>query len=236
MTVRALRQISGEAEFNEVFFDDVRSTPDAVVGGVGNGWGTALDDADVRAASRSASAARSRLSTRPLREGDRAPIEPGAPRSGGAPAARRDRPSTCWRVRFTGYRALTASRRRPDPRPRGRAREGRRSSTARSQAGDLIADVLGPDALADDSEWAYMISVPAGHEVCRRHRGDPAQHDRRARARTAAEPRLDKGIPFSDLVEDRPHSRKRRRRHDVHAAPAARSRTTPRRHRRGASR
>ena len=27
VTVRGLRQISGEAEFNEVFFDDVRSTP-----------------------------------------------------------------------------------------------------------------------------------------------------------------------------------------------------------------
>ena len=42
VTVRGLRQISGEAEFNEVFFDDVRLEPDAVVGGVGNGWGTAL--------------------------------------------------------------------------------------------------------------------------------------------------------------------------------------------------
>ena len=42
VTVRGLRQISGEAEFNEVFFDDVRLDADAVVGGVGNGWGTAL--------------------------------------------------------------------------------------------------------------------------------------------------------------------------------------------------
>ena len=42
VTVRGLRQISGEAEFNEVFFDDVRLEEDAVVGGVGNGWGTAL--------------------------------------------------------------------------------------------------------------------------------------------------------------------------------------------------
>ncbi len=42
VTVRGLRQISGEAEFNEVFFDDVHLDEDAVVGGVGNGWGTAL--------------------------------------------------------------------------------------------------------------------------------------------------------------------------------------------------
>src|SRR5256885_12611374 len=42
VTVRGLRQISGEAEFNEVFFDDVHLEEDAVVGGVGNGWATAL--------------------------------------------------------------------------------------------------------------------------------------------------------------------------------------------------
>src|SRR3989440_246777 len=42
VTVRGLRQISGEAEFNEVFFDDVALDADAVVGGVGNGWTTAL--------------------------------------------------------------------------------------------------------------------------------------------------------------------------------------------------
>ena len=42
VTVRGLRQITGEAEFNEVFFDDVTLDEDAVVGGVGNGWGTAL--------------------------------------------------------------------------------------------------------------------------------------------------------------------------------------------------
>ncbi|HEY5187382.1 MAG TPA: acyl-CoA dehydrogenase family protein, partial [Solirubrobacteraceae bacterium] len=42
VTIRGLRQISGEAEFNEVFFDDVALAEDAVVGGVGNGWGTAL--------------------------------------------------------------------------------------------------------------------------------------------------------------------------------------------------
>ena len=42
VTVRGLRQITGDAEFNEVFFDDVKLDDDAVVGGVDNGWGTAL--------------------------------------------------------------------------------------------------------------------------------------------------------------------------------------------------
>ena len=34
VTVRGLRQISGEAEFNEVFFDDVELDAGAVVGGL----------------------------------------------------------------------------------------------------------------------------------------------------------------------------------------------------------
>src|SRR3954447_25296222 len=42
VTIRGLRQISGEAEFNEVFFDDVRLDADAVVGRVNDGWRTAL--------------------------------------------------------------------------------------------------------------------------------------------------------------------------------------------------
>src|SRR5437870_9523772 len=42
VTIRGLRQISGEAEFNEVFFDDVPLDPDATVGPVDGGWGTAM--------------------------------------------------------------------------------------------------------------------------------------------------------------------------------------------------
>src|SRR6185312_2995194 len=42
VTVRGLRQISGEAEFNEVFLDDVHLDADAVCGQVDGGWMTAL--------------------------------------------------------------------------------------------------------------------------------------------------------------------------------------------------
>jgi len=40
--VRPLYQITGEAEFNEVFFTDVRVPDDARLGGVGEGWRVAL--------------------------------------------------------------------------------------------------------------------------------------------------------------------------------------------------
>ncbi len=40
--VRPLRQITGEAEFNELFFEDAYIPAENVVGGVGNGWNVAI--------------------------------------------------------------------------------------------------------------------------------------------------------------------------------------------------
>jgi alkylation response protein AidB-like acyl-CoA dehydrogenase len=40
--VRPLRQITGEAEFNELFFEDAFVPAENVVGGVGNGWNVAI--------------------------------------------------------------------------------------------------------------------------------------------------------------------------------------------------
>jgi alkylation response protein AidB-like acyl-CoA dehydrogenase len=41
VTIRGLRQISGEAEFNEVFFDEVFVPADHLVGGLNQGWSVA---------------------------------------------------------------------------------------------------------------------------------------------------------------------------------------------------
>ena len=40
--VRPLRQMTGSAEFNEVFFDDARTAKDNVLGPVGEGWKVAM--------------------------------------------------------------------------------------------------------------------------------------------------------------------------------------------------
>jgi alkylation response protein AidB-like acyl-CoA dehydrogenase len=42
ITVRPLRQITGDAEFNEVFFEDVFVPEDAIVGQIGDGWNIAI--------------------------------------------------------------------------------------------------------------------------------------------------------------------------------------------------
>ena len=40
--VRPLRQITGEAEFNELFIEEARIPDENVIGGVGNGWMVAI--------------------------------------------------------------------------------------------------------------------------------------------------------------------------------------------------
>ena len=56
--VRPLVQITGQAEFNELFIEEARIPDENVIGGVGNGWMVAITTLDARApGSRSASMA-----------------------------------------------------------------------------------------------------------------------------------------------------------------------------------
>jgi alkylation response protein AidB-like acyl-CoA dehydrogenase len=196
VTVRGLRQISGEAEFNEVFFDDVPLEGDMVVGGVGNGWGTALttlmyERVTIGLGGEGLGYNSSRFAAAIAREGH-ARHDPAVRRELGEIA------SELLAVRFTGYRTLTALQKGQIPGPEaGLAKVTIVNGAIR--AGDLIADVFGPDALARDSEWAYMISFLPGlksaggtEEILRNTVGE------RVLGLPPA-PRLDKGIPFSEL-------------------------------------
>ncbi|HWG09447.1 MAG TPA: acyl-CoA dehydrogenase family protein [Solirubrobacteraceae bacterium] len=196
VTVRGLRQISGEAEFNEVFFDDVSIDADSVVGGVGNGWGTALTTLMFE-----------RVTIGLGSEGLGYNSSRFAAAIAGQPDARRDHEvrkelgeiaSELLAVRFTGYRTLTALQKGQVPGPESGLAKITIVSGA-IKAGDLIADVFGPDALAENSQWAYMISFLPGlksaggtEEILRNTIGE------RVLGLPPA-PRLDKGIPFSEL-------------------------------------
>ncbi len=196
VTVRGLRQISGEAEFNEVFFDDVALDAGAVVGGVGNGWGTALTTLMFE-----------RVTIGLGGEGMGYNSTRFAAAIAGDEHARRDPEvrhqlgeiaSELLAVRFTGYRTLTALQKGQIPGPEAGLAKVTIVSGA-IKAGDLIADVLGPDALSQDSEWAYMISFLPGlksaggtEEILRNTVGERVLG-------LPPEPRLDKGIPFSEL-------------------------------------
>jgi alkylation response protein AidB-like acyl-CoA dehydrogenase len=196
VTVRGLRQISGEAEFNEVFFDDSPLDADAVVGGVGNGWGTALttlmfERVTIGLGGESMGYSTTRFAN-VLARNDAARRDPEVRHVLGEIG------SELLGVRFTGYRTLSALQRGQIPGPEaGLAKITIVSGAIR--AGDLIADTLGPDALANDSEWAYMISFLPGlksaggtEEILRNTVGE------RVLGLPPA-PRLDKGIPFSEL-------------------------------------
>jgi alkylation response protein AidB-like acyl-CoA dehydrogenase len=196
VTVRGLRQISGEAEFNEVFFDDVRLEPDTVCGQVNGGWTTALttlmfERVTIGLGSEGLGYQEGRFA-RALAADEAAVGDPEVRKRLGEIA------TELLAIKFTGYRMLTALQKGQIPGPEaGLAKVT--TVNAAIAAGELIADVLGPEALAEDSEWAYMISFLPGlksaggtEEILRNTVGERVLG-------LPPEPRLDKGIPFSEL-------------------------------------
>jgi alkylation response protein AidB-like acyl-CoA dehydrogenase len=196
VTVRGLRQISGEAEFNEVFFDDLAVDGSAVVGGVGNGWGTALTTLMFERVTIGLGS--EGLGYNSTRFAQAIATDPAARRDPEVRHQLGEIASEMLAVRFTGYRTLTALQKGQVPGPESGLAKITIVSGA-IKAGDLIADVLGPDALDEDSQWAYMISFLPGlksaggtEEILRNTIGE------RVLGLPPA-PRLDKGIPFSEL-------------------------------------
>ena len=196
VTVRGLRQISGEAEFNEVFFDDVRLPADAVVGAVNGGWITALttlmfERVTIGLGSEGLGYQEGRFA-RALADDAEAAADPDVRKRLGEIG------TDLLAIKFIGYRMLTALQKGQIPGPEaGLAKIT--TVNAAIAAGDLLADVVGPDALAEDSEWAYMISFLPGlksaggtEEILRNTVGERVLG-------LPPEPRLDKGIPFSEL-------------------------------------
>jgi alkylation response protein AidB-like acyl-CoA dehydrogenase len=101
-------------------------------------------------------------------------------------------------VRFNGYRALTMLQRGQIPGPEAGLAKVTMVNAAIA-ATDLGADIVGPDALSPDSEWYYLISFLPGlksaggtEQILRNTVGERVLG-------LPPEPRLDKGVPFSEL-------------------------------------
>ncbi len=195
VTVRGLRQISGEAEFNEVFFDDVVLDEDAVVGGVGNGWGTALT---VLMFERLTIGFGSDQYGSPTRLTAAVAADPAARRDSDVRQRLGEILSELLGVRFNGYRALTMLQRGQVPGPEAGLAKVTMVNAAIA-ATDLGADIVGPDALEPESEWSYLISFLPGlksaggtEQILRNTVGERVLG-------LPPEPRLDKGVPFSEL-------------------------------------
>ena len=196
VTIRPLRQISGEPEFNEVFFDDVQLEPGSEVGAVNGGWGVALTTLMFERLTIGAGS--EGMGYRADRFAKAIASDPAAVKDPEVRARFGELATELLALRFTGYRLLTAISRGQIPGPE--AGMGKITAvSAAIDAGDLIADVLGPEALDPESEWSYLISFLPGlksaggtEEILRNTVGERVLG-------LPPEPRLDKGVPFSEL-------------------------------------
>jgi alkylation response protein AidB-like acyl-CoA dehydrogenase len=197
VTVRPLRQISGEAHFNEVFFDDVPLEPDAVVGPVDGGWGVALttlmfERVTIGLGSEGFGWRADRFAEA-LLDDEHAPRDREVRHRFGELA------TEFLALRFTGYRMLTTLQRGGIPGPEGGMAKVTTIKAA-IEASELLADTLGPDALREDGEgWGKLVSDLPGfksaggtEEILRNMVGERVLG-------LPPEPRLDKGIAFSEL-------------------------------------
>ena len=193
VTVRPLRQVSGEAHFNEVFLDDVRLDPEATVGDAGDGWTVAMTTLMFE-----------RLAVLGAYEQLGWGADRFADVLAGTPAA--EDPAFRQRLahvgaemlslKFTAYRTLTALQRGMIPGPEA----GLSKITtidASSRGGELVIEALGPDAL--EGFWGGFIAEIMGlrsgggtDEIVRTMIGERVLG-------LPPEPRADKGVPFSEL-------------------------------------
>ena len=196
VTVRPLRQLTGDPEFNEVFFDDVVLAADAVCGPVGGGWGTAMTtlmyERMTIARGSESMGYRAERFARAIAADEHARRDPEVRRRLGEVAV------ALLAVRFSGLRTLSGLQQGQIPGPESGLSK---ITTVRGaiDAGDLMADVLGPEALEAASEWTRMISYLPGlksaggtEEILRNTIGERVLG-------LPPEPRLDKGIAFSEL-------------------------------------
>jgi alkylation response protein AidB-like acyl-CoA dehydrogenase len=165
------------------------------VGGVGNGWGTALTTLMFERVSIGFG---SESFGSPTRLADTLGADPAARRDASVRQTLGEIITEMTAVRFTGYRALSALQKGQIPGP-----EAGLAKVTMVNAGiaamDLAIDVIGPDGLATDSDWFYLTSFLPGlksaggtEQILRNTIGERVLG-------LPPEPRLDKGIPFSEL-------------------------------------
>jgi alkylation response protein AidB-like acyl-CoA dehydrogenase len=160
--IRPLRQITGEAEFNELFIEEAR-IPDAnVVGGVGNGWKVALTTLmNERAGLGFALQARLRQLLDDLfaAAAERGLLEDR--RYADALAELHTRTET---IRLLAWKGLTDVERYGQPGPEGSLVKWLWSDS-NQRLTQLAADILGPEALTAGSPWSYELLRARGNTI-----------------------------------------------------------------------
>jgi alkylation response protein AidB-like acyl-CoA dehydrogenase len=160
--VRPLRQITGEAEFNELFIEEARIPETNVLGGVGNGWKVALTTLmNERAGLAFFLQVRLRqlLDDVFIEAADRGLLEDPivADRLG-------ELHLKAEVLRLTAYRGLTAVQKYGQPGPEGSLTKWMWSET-NQQLTQFAADLIGPSALLAGDRWAYELMRARGNTI-----------------------------------------------------------------------
>ncbi len=152
--VRPLRQITGEAEFNELFIEEARIPDENVVGGVGNGWGVAITTLMHERAGLGASAAAGmRVALGELTDLAR---ERGVTAD---PVIRQKIAQLTIEVellRLNAWRGLTAIMKTGIPGPEGSVVKWQWGELNQAMT-ELAVDILGEDGALWDSPWTYRF-------------------------------------------------------------------------------
>jgi alkylation response protein AidB-like acyl-CoA dehydrogenase len=160
--VRPLRQITGEAEFNELFIEEARIPDENVVGGVGNGWKVALT---TLMNERAGLGFMLQVRLRQLLDdliaiaGERGMLEDPLYASELA-----DLHVRCESIRLLAWKGLTDIERYGQPGPEGSLVKWLWSET-NQRATQLAADILGAEALTTGTRWSYELLRARGNSI-----------------------------------------------------------------------
>jgi alkylation response protein AidB-like acyl-CoA dehydrogenase len=159
--VRPLRQITGEAEFNEIFFTDVEVPASNRLGEEGEGWQVAMTTllheratlGFALTAALDVGVGRLLATAREHVNGD---------------AGQRERVAAEWielqALRYTNYRALGTYKRTGMPGPEGSAIK-LRWSEQNQRLTKLGRELLGPEGILDDGWWHYQQLRSRGNTI-----------------------------------------------------------------------
>jgi alkylation response protein AidB-like acyl-CoA dehydrogenase len=152
--VRPLRQITGEAEFNELFIEEARIPDENVVGGVGNGWAVAITTLmHERAGLGAASAASVKIALGNLIELAR---ERGVDRD---PVVRQRIAALLIEaeaLRLNAWRGLTQIMKTGVPGPEGSLPKLQWSAVNQGLT-ELAVAIQGEEGVLRDSDWTYRF-------------------------------------------------------------------------------
>jgi len=159
--VRPLRQITGESEFNEIFFTDVEVPAENLLGEEGQGWQVAMTTLlHERGTLGFALSAQLEVHLGRLLEVARERVN--------GDALARDRVAQEWidlqALRYTNYRALTTYERTGIPGPEGSVAK-LRWSEQNQRLTKLGRELLGDDGILDDGWWHHQQLRSRGNTI-----------------------------------------------------------------------